>query len=597
MGKTADDEFVYGMVTESAMADVQILVDMRNGNYVPEEGEKINLGLNLLEEMTGKNVKYIHSHLKNGQTIGQEDLQLLNQAFSQIFADGESLNPGVDGITEDNWQEMAENLADLMAAYLESPKPEADIPPITVLAEHRYHPVTVTAGSSLEQKRWEAFNRRAAEAAEAQQPTIAEQIELLGNVLGEIKKTETTQELLTEMTALMYDEHGQLDVEKVDAFLKAGSDWLVNNIMEKGREVESVLPDMASFIEQDPFTGKVTTYKQEDGEEFNRAELVALNCVSRCGLSTIREDGFRMELWRPFGMIMAAHGLWKEYLGKKGLEVSEANSFRNYTIRAYNRKLEESKATMTPEERHTLMLGYHCMEGGYTKARLNDLEADYVDEYKENLDAATKAANAEASHQAVCRVAFTDPDKNRRFTANMNDLAELGEQFKMADHWYHKNSEEYKNLDKAMDGLRKAWLAIEMKGDRVRKAGQTFSLGAEEYDKINHWAGEVEYYATEYLKDKGKARGTGLGEDRYDMAMTILSKVSPDFYKQEEAYHNRVREDNHDSHRVSLKDLEEKVGKHADKNREKLTERMAEARIATAQAIEEERAKQNPRKK
>ena len=585
MGKDKKGNFVPGLITTDLDYEINEIRRDRAGFEAVEPNEKAQIGLMFLTELTGAEFP----SMANENAI---DLEQLNKAFSQIYVGRRSMNWEGNLLTRDNWKSQLRTFAEMMSAYLESPIRELDVPGISVQSGADFYGVKVYKKNSLEQKAWQTFNETADSFAAACIPTVREQVYHLGWSFGTLEESKERYRMLNDLNC-MYDEHGQFNHQKVDEYLDACADWMVENILKKGQEVQKLLPEFQDVERVDAF-GLSALYAQENGDELSEAELMAIESYRDAGLYTMQENTLRSNLLLELNHDMTPNRGWMEYLVSKGYPVTDpmdeiclnTNPMRLVEERMLER-LEARKKKVSPEEQYQLMLGFHCTQEGTVKIPFDENQKAQMESCKERLTQETNEALEVIRKREEGRLSLTDPKREQNFVRHMNNLVRLGEQFKLADHWYHGNGEAYDKLVEGMDTLRDMWLLKEAELGQERAEGKDAYLAYEDLNKFNKKIREVEALAETYLSDKGKARGTGLGKDRYAIAMNMLYELDPKKYREQELQHNTYRESHNDARRVTLQDLQKRVEGHAQSNKKNLNQNVKGIRTAAEEQIKE----------
>ena len=139
-----------------------------------------------------------------------------------------------------------------------------------------------------------------------------------------------------------------------------------------------------------------------------------------------------------------------------------------------------------------------------------------------------------------------------------------------ADHWYHINSGEYKQLLGSMKVASELYTKI---SDRGR-----LSLTGREKRDIQNMFDNIRVKSTSYLSDKAeKERGTDLGKDRYEIAISALDVASHGKAKETVEFHNthRVKKG---KKTISFAELNERKAQTSDERKETIKARREAAR-------------------
>ena len=557
MGKNNNGQFEYGLCNHQDLENLkQIWI------YGPEMSteEKAVIGLELLTSLTGRPYTLTPE--------GKVDCSFLNQSYRQIYVGSQCLNESGEELTEENYQQKMSDFADMMSRYLSVPVRDDSIPSVQVAANGIMHGVRMGLGVG-ETRRWAQFNNTADALALSYQPSIKEQVKRLAGLVGQNEPRDYAQHMMTELSGCFFDEQGQYSLEKLDELLDGMVEARLENMKKRGREVEQVLADL-QHLEHKDGDGKSILYPQKNGDQLTAAELMAIDTVAKGGLSTKQDDAFAGQfVYLTVSEFRPESKIWKDYKAFKNIDPNTmymAHYVQNKLISA----VEKEKQTLPEDQKRTLMLGFHTQAGQYKKPEYTEEEKTFLDPYQTKKAAETEAACVKIQKQKEAGFTLIEPGKEEAFTANLQELMKLGEQFRLADHWYHKNHDPYNKLNKAMEKLTTAWKTIQEEKAEHKAAGRDAYLDVVDYNKLSAAMRGVQKAALAYVDEKETSRKTDLGKDRYALAMDILSKVNADRYRKEETRHNEIRESSGDVKKVSLKDLEKRAGKHAEKNRKEL---------------------------
>ena len=162
----------------------------------------------------------------------------------------------------------------------------------------------------------------------------------------------------------------------------------------------------------------------------------------------------------------------------------------------------------------------------------------------------------------------------------LKKLDNLYSQVKDADHWYHIDSDEFKEFKASLEGAHKKY-------ESLRDIGR--NINEREKREIQSIFDTVQNKSVKYLGDKAqKARGTGIGEDRYQIALSSLDVASHGKAKEIVDFHNtfRVRSG---SKSVSFNDLTERSTQNSNQRKEAIkARREAEKNKKKANVLDEE---------
>ena len=591
MGFDQNNRFVPGLVTEYMDRDIR---SINNGEV--EDLEKAQMGLRFLNELTGVHIKPVVTMMNEGEI----DLDGMNQAISRIYVGRRSMNPEGNLITADNWKAQLCRFADIMAGYLEIPERLDGVPAISVLSGGDFYGVKRQKRDLWDQKEWKTFNETADQYAASCRPTVREQVYYVGSTSGTLDETEERQRMVDDLNC-MYDGHGQFDHQKLEEYIDACADWMVENTLKKGKEIQKLIPEFQDAQKVDAL-GRPVKYPQYNGDELNEAELQAIESYKDAGLYSMQESIVQSNLFFAIGQDMTENEGWKDYLASKGYPVTDRFDevcLRNNPIHVINNlmleRIESRMGKLPEEEQYQMMLGLHCKQDGTGPVSFSDRQAELAKDCKERLKQETDEALQVIEKREAGRMTLTDPRREQDFISHMDNLVKLGEQFKLADHWYHSNSGAYDKLNEGLTALRDQWLNKEAEMRQKREKGEDPHLEFTDLKEFNQKIREVETLAETYLSDKGKARGTDLGKDRYAIAMNVLFELNPAKYRAQELKHNDYRETHHEVKRVSLQELQDRVAGHAQNNKKSLNKNVtglkkaADAKAAKEQREAEER--------
>ncbi|MCR5674193.1 MAG: hypothetical protein K6G16_00640 [Lachnospiraceae bacterium] len=158
-----------------------------------------------------------------------------------------------------------------------------------------------------------------------------------------------------------------------------------------------------------------------------------------------------------------------------------------------------------------------------------------------------KAANAQEAAKAAAwrRPARAITEESLDKMVNLYDQM-CGED---ANRFLHGDSKAYKNLERAI-------LEVKYLRDEQKRKQKTFT--PEQLSDLMTMMDRVSDAAKIYLKDKSKARGTAMGQERYEIAMAALHVANAGAAKAMLAEHNRKRSD---KKKVSLEELTGREGR------------------------------------
>ncbi len=141
----------------------------------------------------------------------------------------------------------------------------------------------------------------------------------------------------------------------------------------------------------------------------------------------------------------------------------------------------------------------------------------------------------------------------------LKKLDNLYSQVKDADHWYHIDSDKFKEFKSSLESAHKKYESLQNIGRNINER---------EKREIQSIFDNVQNKSVKYLGDKArKARGTDMGEDRYQIALSSLDVASHGKAKEIVDFHNtfRVRSG---SKSVSFNDLTERSGQNSNQRKE-----------------------------
>ena len=574
--------------------------ELQDGEYRQTEAlsrnEKAQIGLTFLEELTGDPV----AAMANGEFFNAD---LLNLSLSRIYVGKKSLNPDGELLTEENWQEQMAAFADRIADYLDYSKEDRhfalhkDLDPICVLKDGRFYGLRAEGETARETLFWTALDDAAQDAEDegAFLPTLREQIDLMAKA-GTHTDTGERPELLDRVSAEItniYNEYGQADLKKLDDLLEAVTDYQVENSYKRGEELLEHLPDFEQFQELDA-KGAPKTVTMKNGCRMTIPEILARDCVTRSGYASGQGDIIDTEVMHAVGGHLHENDkLWESYLAYKGIPTKAGEPVIDF--KAFYEQMRDRKAAQMkkaePEKARALDLGMNCSSLSVVKYHRTEEQKAFCENYNEKYLAETEKRYQKDWKITDHNLPLLKPDFDEDLARNMDKLLSLGEQFKLADHWYHKNHKAYNDLVLAIDMLSEEWLALDAKKKVLAEQGKAYEQDL--LDNVGLCIGieRVKRYLNLYLGDKEKARGTDLGKDRYSIAMSLAAEISPELYTDLEHKHNAYREAHQDSRRVSLQDLQDRVGRHAETHETDLNKKVTQVKNQALKAEREKRKK------
>lgn len=153
---------------------------------------------------------------------------------------------------------------------------------------------------------------------------------------------------------------------------------------------------------------------------------------------------------------------------------------------------------------------------------------------------------------------WMQPEKNISIES-LGKLDNLNGQLKDADHWYHRDSKEFKEFKAALNEAHE-------KFEQYKNLGR--DLTDEEKASLTPLYDKVAAAADKYLNGKEtRARKTGMGQDRYDIAFSALHITSRGAAGEKIMYHNMFNE-KRGSKMISVKELEERAGRTSKQQKE-----------------------------
>ena len=163
---------------------------------------------------------------------------------------------------------------------------------------------------------------------------------------------------------------------------------------------------------------------------------------------------------------------------------------------------------------------------------------------------ANQAKNNIAAGYSDLRV-WMAPEKNITIES-LGKLSNLNAQLKDADHWYHRDSKEFKQFKAALKEAQE-------KFDQYKNLGRDLT-DAEKQD-LTPLFDKVAATADKYLEGKEtRIRKTDMGQDRYDIAFSALHITSRGIATKAIMHHNRFNE-RRGSKNISVKELEARAGR------------------------------------
>ena len=566
MGKDQNGKFVYGLINAESVKKLRT-VDSMNA------ADKTRVGLDMLEELTGINTA--------GMKHGEPDLKILNQALKIVYLGNKSMNESGDSVTKENWKDVMGKLAEDMSLYL-SPRGEkrqvklGDASSINVASKGILHGVKIFCNTTEEQRQWLYFNIHADDEARNARPSMRDQIFRLGDVLGQDRDNPKpyVEEMANDIRTSFFDNQGHFSPDKMKEFLDASTEWLYQSELRIGQEIERCQKKLeAQHIDRTDTDGKSKLYSQADDRKFTTAQCFAIDAVEKNGFSYQANTKFRSLLLQPFTSFGGTDE-WKEFLKSQNLdENTELSDYLNDKIKEVR---ENHLKTAGDAEKYHSTLAIYCYQGNHTELEPDAAEKKVLDPILEEMKTEKDRLGAYKENMGEIGYVFMNPRKQEAFRQNINDLRKLGEQLKLADSWYHRNSGEYKDLVAAVDHLNESWESVTRNhANEKLPAGKKFDLTEWDMHIMSDAFKDLEQCAHAYVADKAKARSTDLGADRYAIAMDMLSKVSWKKAEQDIQSHNDYREAHGSRKVISLKDLQDRTTAHAEKHENKLSQRLA----------------------
>ena len=188
---------------------------------------------------------------------------------------------------------------------------------------------------------------------------------------------------------------------------------------------------------------------------------------------------------------------------------------------------------------------------------------------------ATEATNTIATKYKDIRV-WMHPEKSITIES-LGKLDNLNGQLKDADHWYHRDSKEFKQFKAALNEVHEKYEQYKNLGRELTDAEKQSMIPL--FDKVAN-------AADSYLDGKEtRARKTDLGRDRYDIAFSALHITSRGLAGGIIKHHNSFNE-KRGSKKISVKELEERAGRTAKQQKEyqKAQKEAAKQKSSTAKS-------------
>ncbi len=183
-------------------------------------------------------------------------------------------------------------------------------------------------------------------------------------------------------------------------------------------------------------------------------------------------------------------------------------------------------------------------------------------------------AKAKVASEINAKKTWLNPPEENASLEDLRKLSNLYDQVVAADHWYHKDGDEFKKFKASLKDAHDLYQELQGKTEE--------ELNSIEKGKIAFSKDKVALSSNKYLADKGeRGRHSDLGQDRYEIAFSALDVASHGFAKKQ-AYVQNIKHTRRGTKTISLEEMEARAGRTHQQQKQHEREKKRTQNVKTA---------------